>query len=743
MVPVRAAMLASAMLLVGATLSGTSAQDSQSYMVRDDTGGRKSSDTPNWESDIDGDDNGGGGGKEGFSDLETRAASTGGRGSKPSTGGGKVPDGTWPKSTGLVRLKAPQVIKAGEDFDGKMRTFERSDITCQGQNERMSDTAVFLVEAGGTLRNAIIGKDQMEGVHCDEHDCVIDNVWWDDVCEDALTIQNGTASSVSTVIGGGARLAEDKVVQHNGVGTVKIDGFYGEDIGKLYRSCGNCGNRMRKVEVSNVYVVDLRKALVTVNENYKDEATLSNIWVTSNKKKVKICQWSQGTTAGREPKMLGDGPSPPLCQYTKSDVHINKGAPSGGSSEPRKGSSPFAFLGGDSVEQEAGVVSPGGGDDGTNGGEDEAADEGGDVVDQRYSNDRYGGDDKNGGKDDHGGGDNGGGNGKEGFSDLETRAASTGGRGSKPSIGGGKVPDGTWPKSTGLVRLKAPQVIKAGEDFDGKMRTFERSDITCQGQNERMSDTAVFLVEAGGTLRNAIIGKDQMEGVHCDEHDCVIDNVWWDDVCEDALTIQNGTASSVSTVIGGGARLAEDKVVQHNGVGTVKIDGFYGEDIGKLYRSCGNCGNRMRKVEVSNVYVVDLRKALVTVNENYKDEATLSNIWVTSNKKKVKICQWSQGTTAGREPKMLGDGPSPPLCQYTKSDVHINKGAPSETGTDDKSGGHGGVNKSKGGDDDGNEKEGGGTKNEDKEDDEDGKKDKKESEEEVAASKYSIRRRRN
>jgi len=34
--------------------------------------------------------------------------------------------------------------------------------------------------------------------------------------------------------------AEDKVVQHNGGGTVAIDGFCVEDFGKLYRSCGNC-----------------------------------------------------------------------------------------------------------------------------------------------------------------------------------------------------------------------------------------------------------------------------------------------------------------------------------------------------------------------------------------------------------------------------------------------------------------------------------------------------------------------
>ncbi|KAG4228465.1 hypothetical protein PC116_g23174 [Phytophthora cactorum] len=234
-----------------------------------------------------------------------------------------VPDGSWPASTGTVQYSEAYIIKAGEVFDGKMQTFERSDVSCEGQTESGADTAVFKMEPGATLKNAIIGKNQMEGVHCDKHDCVIENVWWDDVCEDALSIKGGTASSVSKIIGGGARYADDKVIQHNGYGTVEIDGFYGEDISKLYRSCGTCGDRPKKVSVSNSYIVNPGNAIVTVNKNWGDEATLKNVWVKSSKASVKICQWSQGNANG-EPKMLGNGPSPPLCQYSESDVHINE-----------------------------------------------------------------------------------------------------------------------------------------------------------------------------------------------------------------------------------------------------------------------------------------------------------------------------------------------------------------------------------------------------------------------------------
>nr|ADN18837.1 pectate lyase [Phytophthora capsici] len=228
-----------------------------------------------------------------------------------------MPTGSWPSSKGNVYFSEPYTVKKGETFDGGMKTYQRKDIKCNGQDESGSKTAVFLVESGATLKNVIIGKDQMEGVHCDQSGCTIQNVWWDDVCEDALSIKGGSASSVSKVIGGGARSADDKIVQHNGLGTVAIEGFYAQDFGKLYRSCGTCGNKSRKVTVKNVYAVNGKKSIVTVNKNWGDQATLENIKIKG--KKVDVCAWSQGSTSG-EPKELGAGPSGSLCKYSTSTV---------------------------------------------------------------------------------------------------------------------------------------------------------------------------------------------------------------------------------------------------------------------------------------------------------------------------------------------------------------------------------------------------------------------------------------
>ncbi|CAK4583756.1 unnamed protein product [Aphanomyces euteiches] len=212
-----------------------------------------------------------------------------------------MPSGNWPTALGTVKYSAAYVVKAGTVFDGQMKLYERSNVPCAGQAEGGKDLAVFLVEPGATLKNVIIGKNQ---------------------AEDALTIKGGSASSVAKVIGGGARRAADKIIQHNGGGTVSTEGFYAQDFGKLYRSCGSCKTQVqRKVTLTNVYAVNPKVTLVSVNKNYNDQAKLTNVKVKSSKKAQEVCTWFTAVTKG-EPTKLGNGPSPPLCQYSASDVQV-------------------------------------------------------------------------------------------------------------------------------------------------------------------------------------------------------------------------------------------------------------------------------------------------------------------------------------------------------------------------------------------------------------------------------------
>ncbi|EMD64074.1 hypothetical protein GGP41_006528 [Bipolaris sorokiniana] len=214
-----------------------------------------------------------------------------------------------PASKGSVTLKAAQAVSG--TFDGGMKTYGRG-VSCTGQAEGGDKDAVFIIKNGGTLKNAIIGKDQIEGVHC-EGSCTIENVWWVDVCEDALTIKGDGSAMVK---GGGAQAASDKVVQHNGKGTVTIDGFTVMDFGKLYRACGNCKNSVtRSVVVKNVKAYN-GKVLTGINPNFGDSSTITNTCATSVKT---ICEEFKGTTPGNEPSSVSKGPSA-NCKYTASAI---------------------------------------------------------------------------------------------------------------------------------------------------------------------------------------------------------------------------------------------------------------------------------------------------------------------------------------------------------------------------------------------------------------------------------------
>ncbi|KAK2060191.1 pectate lyase [Colletotrichum caudatum] len=237
----------------------------------------------------------------------TAALAAPGAGSSPNNFGAVERRASFPipASKGSVTYKAAQSVSG--TFDGRLMTYGRG-VKCTGQVEGGDKDAVFILEDGATLKNAIIGADQIEGVHC-KGSCTIQNVWWTAVCEDALSLKgNGDAS----VIGGGARGAEDKVIQHNGLGTVTIDGFTVVDFGKLYRSCGNCKTMGRRsVVVRNVRAFN-GKMLTGINSNKGDTSSITGTCATSVKE---ICTEFEGTTPGHEPKKIATGTSA-SCKFS-------------------------------------------------------------------------------------------------------------------------------------------------------------------------------------------------------------------------------------------------------------------------------------------------------------------------------------------------------------------------------------------------------------------------------------------
>ncbi|GJC81413.1 putative pectate lyase E [Colletotrichum liriopes] len=98
-----------------------------------------------------------------------------------------------PASKGTVTYKAAKAVSG--TFDGGLKTYGRG-VKCTGQAEGGDKDAVFILDNGATLKNAIIGADQIEGVHC-KGSCTIQNVWW--TAGDTSTITGTCATSVKEV----------------------------------------------------------------------------------------------------------------------------------------------------------------------------------------------------------------------------------------------------------------------------------------------------------------------------------------------------------------------------------------------------------------------------------------------------------------------------------------------------------------------------------------------------------------
>jgi hypothetical protein len=218
---------------------------------------------------------------------------------------------SWPKATGTTTLTATKAVSG--TFDGGNTEFiGGGDLGDGGQDE--GQDPLFELADGATLANVIIGAPAADGVHCNGS-CTLRNVWWLDVGEDAATFKGTSASQVMTVTGGGAMHASDKVFQHNGPGTFVIENFQAADIGKLYRSCGNCSKQFaRHVEVSGVTVTAPLKTLAGINPNLGDTATIAGATIIGGTAK-NVCALFKGVTSG-EPTQTSNVPDGVACVAT-------------------------------------------------------------------------------------------------------------------------------------------------------------------------------------------------------------------------------------------------------------------------------------------------------------------------------------------------------------------------------------------------------------------------------------------
>jgi hypothetical protein len=99
------------------------------------------------------------------------------------------------------------------------------------------------------------------------------------------------------------------VLQHNGAGLVAVKNFYAQNIGKLYRSCGNCGTQYARASTfDNIKVVG-GDVVAGVNGNLGDTTSVKNSCLLDG---TAACWLFKGVTDG-EPSKTASAPDGKTC----------------------------------------------------------------------------------------------------------------------------------------------------------------------------------------------------------------------------------------------------------------------------------------------------------------------------------------------------------------------------------------------------------------------------------------------
>lgn len=230
----------------------------------------------------------------------------------------------------LVSAAAHPLCKAGATVENQ--TIDCGGITigssCSGDSEKQ---APVLTLKNATVKNLrISATGGADGIHCSSGNCTIENVVWEEICEDAATNNGNTL----TIIGGSAFNSKngpggkpDKVFQQNAKNsTTVIKGNFtllGEN-GKLWRSCGDCSNNggPRYLNINGITINSTLDSLAGVNRNYKDVATIRAVKVKNYKAgKPKICEEYKGVVKGQgKSESYGEQWNTAACNVSPADV---------------------------------------------------------------------------------------------------------------------------------------------------------------------------------------------------------------------------------------------------------------------------------------------------------------------------------------------------------------------------------------------------------------------------------------
>ncbi|MFT3733470.1 MAG: pectate lyase [Rhodocyclaceae bacterium] len=229
---------------------------------------------------------------------------------------------TIPSATGSVINSSTVTIPSGTTKSyGNQRIGVKNSV---GNCEDEGQIPVFILEDGATLKDVIIygGVNGSDGVHC-KGSCTIQNVYWEDTCEDAASnLGAGATMTVKNVIIAGAK---DKALQHNSKNSLTlVQDSYIADTGKVWRSCGNCTNNggPRKLTLNNVKI-GKADSVAGANGNYGDVVSIRKLQIKGYKSgSPAVCVEYKGIekNGSAESPKIGEKWNTSVCDVSTSDV---------------------------------------------------------------------------------------------------------------------------------------------------------------------------------------------------------------------------------------------------------------------------------------------------------------------------------------------------------------------------------------------------------------------------------------
>lgn len=182
-----------------------------------------------------------------------------------------------PAATREIVVTKPIIIGKGEHRDFGWARLVPKGLGNGGQREGQRPVMALL--RGASVSRVIIGKPGADGIYCVGGNKLID-VYFEDVGEDAVTVKGGPV----LWDGGGARTAEDKIVQMNHKGPFIGKNLIFEDFGIAVRGNGN--KKFRKVpfriELENVQATKGRSLVKLSSKGSKVTMKDVDTWDVDN-----------------------------------------------------------------------------------------------------------------------------------------------------------------------------------------------------------------------------------------------------------------------------------------------------------------------------------------------------------------------------------------------------------------------------------------------------------------------------